>query len=120
MILKTVIDSRGNETKQIVITIQILLTTMISKTAVIYSNDSQESLRIIELFKTLSGEFKIYRLDEHFTQRAFEKEFGKEANLSTSCYWIKTYWKFERDIAVYEPERDAVCQLTNWFKVPEN
>ena len=49
---------------------------MISKTAVIYSNDSQESLRIIELLKHLGGEFKIYRLDEHFTQRAFERDIA--------------------------------------------
>ena len=52
---------------------------MIHKTAVIYSNDSQESLRVIELLKHLGGKFKIYRLNEHFSQRAFEEEFGKES-----------------------------------------
>ena len=47
--------------------------------AVIYSNGSQECERMTQLLKSLGGEFLEYRLNEHFTQRAFEAEFGKEA-----------------------------------------
>jgi glutaredoxin len=47
--------------------------------AIIYSNGSQECERMTQLLKSLGGEFLEYRLNEHFTQRAFEAEFGKEA-----------------------------------------
>lgn len=48
-------------------------------TAVIYSNGSQECERITQLLKSLGGEFLEYRLNHHFTQRAFEQEFGLDA-----------------------------------------
>lgn len=48
-------------------------------TAVIYSNGNQESERAASLLSSLDAEFLIYKLDNHFSQRAFEKEFGKEA-----------------------------------------
>lgn len=48
-------------------------------TAVIYSNGSQECERVSQLLQSLGGEFLEYRLDHHFTQRAFEQEFGPEA-----------------------------------------
>jgi glutaredoxin len=47
--------------------------------AVIYSNGSQECERITALLKSMGGEFHEYNLNEHFTQRAFEAEFGPEA-----------------------------------------
>ena len=47
--------------------------------AIIYSNGSQECERMTQLLKSLGGEFLEYRLNEHFTQRAFEAEFGEEA-----------------------------------------
>lgn len=47
--------------------------------AVIYSNGSQECERIALLLKSLGGEFLEYKLNSHFTQRAFEAEFGPEA-----------------------------------------
>ncbi len=52
---------------------------MIDGAAVIYSNGSQECDRVASLLKSLGGEFLEYRLDQHFTQRAFEAEFGTEA-----------------------------------------
>ena len=48
-------------------------------TAVIYSNGSQECERIAQLLKSIGGEFLEYKLGQHFTQSAFEKEFGDEA-----------------------------------------
>lgn len=48
-------------------------------TIVVYSNGSQECERICMLLKSLDGEFLEYRLNNHFTQRAFENEFGTEA-----------------------------------------
>ena len=48
-------------------------------TAVIYSNGSQECERIAQLLKSIRGEFLEYKLDKHFTQKAFEQEFGDEA-----------------------------------------
>lgn len=53
---------------------------VIAKTAVIYSNGSQECERAAALLKSLGGEFLEYRLNQHFSQRAFEQEFGKEAD----------------------------------------
>jgi hypothetical protein len=47
--------------------------------AVIYSNGSQECERMASLLKSLGGEFLEYKLNSHFTQRAFEAEFGIEA-----------------------------------------
>ncbi len=52
---------------------------MIPKTAVIYSNGSLECERAAALLKSLGGEYLEYRLNQHFTQRAFETEFGPEA-----------------------------------------
>lgn len=52
---------------------------MIPLTAVIYTNGSLECERAAQLLKSLGGEFLEYRLDKHFTQRAFEQEFGPEA-----------------------------------------
>ena len=46
-------------------------------TAIIYSNGSQECERMTQLLKSLGGEFLEYKLNEHFTQRAFEAEFGE-------------------------------------------
>jgi hypothetical protein len=47
--------------------------------AVIYSNDSQECERMASLLKSLGGEFLEYKLNNHFTQKSFESEFGLEA-----------------------------------------
>ena len=47
--------------------------------AIIYTNGSQECERLSQLLKSLGGEFLEYKLNEHFTQRAFEQEFGEEA-----------------------------------------
>ena len=47
--------------------------------ATIYSNGSQESERVVSLVKSLHAEFTVYKLNNHFTQRAFEDEFGKDA-----------------------------------------
>lgn len=49
-------------------------------TVVIYSNGSQECERMASLLRTLGGEFLEYKLGQHFTQRGFEAEFGKEAS----------------------------------------
>ena len=48
-------------------------------TAVIYSNGSQECERMAMLLRSLGGEFLEYKLDVHFTQKSFEREFGPEA-----------------------------------------
>ena len=48
-------------------------------TAVIYSNGSQECERVASLLRSLGGEFLEYKLNKHFTQKAFETEFGSEA-----------------------------------------
>ena len=50
-----------------------------NQTAVIYSNNGQECERLSSLLKSLGGEFLEYKLGQHFTQRAFETEFGKSA-----------------------------------------
>ena len=51
----------------------------VTETVVIYSNDSQECERLSMLLRSLGGEFLEYKLGQHFTQRAFETEFGPEA-----------------------------------------
>jgi len=50
-----------------------------TETVVIYSNRGQECERMAMLLKSLGGEFLEYKLGEHFTQKGFEKEFGKGA-----------------------------------------
>ena len=50
-----------------------------TNTAVIYTNGSQECERVASLLKSLGGEFLEYRLNNHFSQRAFEQEFGPDA-----------------------------------------
>ena len=49
------------------------------KTTTIYSNGNQECARMASLLQSLEGEFLEYKLNEHFTQRAFEQEFGPES-----------------------------------------
>lgn len=47
--------------------------------AVVYTNGNQECERITSLLKNLQIEILEYQLNNHFTQRAFESEFGKDA-----------------------------------------
>lgn len=47
--------------------------------AVLYSNGNQESERARTLLESLNAEILEYRLNNHFSQRAFESEFGEEA-----------------------------------------
>ena len=49
------------------------------KQAVIYTNGSQECERMTSLLKQLDVEILEYKLNKHFSQRAFESEFGSEA-----------------------------------------
>ena len=51
----------------------------VTNTAVIYSNGSQECERMSMLLKSIGGEFHEYFVDKHFSQKAFEQEFGPEA-----------------------------------------
>lgn len=48
-------------------------------TAIIYTNGSQECERMASLLKSLGGEFLEYKLGQHFTQKAFDSEFGEGA-----------------------------------------
>ena len=50
-----------------------------TKQAVIYSNGSQECERMTSLLKQLDVEILEYKLNKHFSQSAFESEFGTEA-----------------------------------------
>ena len=50
-----------------------------NETVVISSNGGQECERLSSLLKSLGGEFLEYKLGQHFTQRAFDTEFGKGA-----------------------------------------
>ncbi len=52
---------------------------MIDNTCVVYTNGSQECERVINLVKHLGADYHEYVLNMHFTQRAFEAEFGKDA-----------------------------------------
>jgi len=52
---------------------------MSKDTCVIYSNGNQECERLSSLLKSLGGEFLEYKLGQHFTQRAFDTEFGEGA-----------------------------------------
>ena len=54
--------------------------TKIDRSAVVYTNGSQECDRITSLIRSLGGDFLEYRLDEHFSQKAFEREFGPDAD----------------------------------------
>ena len=47
--------------------------------AVLYSNGNQESERARTLLESLNAKILEYRLNNHFSQRAFESEFGEEA-----------------------------------------
>ena len=47
--------------------------------AVIYSNKNQECERAKTLLEKLNIQIQEYTLNQHFTQRGFEEEFGKEA-----------------------------------------
>jgi len=49
------------------------------KTAVIYSNKSQECERMALLLKALGGDFHEYILGVNFTDKQFRMEFGSEA-----------------------------------------
>ncbi len=53
----------------------------VTKTAVIYSDGSQECERIAQLLKALPdiSEFHLYKVGEDFEQYQFEMEFGGDA-----------------------------------------
>ena len=46
---------------------------------VLYSNGNQECERARTLLETLNIQIQEYRLGNHFTERSFVSEFGKEA-----------------------------------------
>ena len=50
-----------------------------SKQAVIYTNGNQECEIMTSLLNQLDVEILEYKLNKHFSQRAFESEFGSEA-----------------------------------------
>ena len=50
-----------------------------TKQAVIYTNGSQECERMTSLLNQLDVDILEYKLNKHFSQRAFESEFGSEA-----------------------------------------
>jgi glutaredoxin len=60
-----------------------------SKTAVIYSNGSQECQRMASLLKNLGGEFLEYKLGKHFSEEAFKGEFGSEATYPQVAFGSK-------------------------------
>ena len=60
-----------------------------TKTAVIYSNGSQECERMSALLEALGGEFHEYILGKHFTIKAFHDEFGEEATFPQVAYGNK-------------------------------
>ena len=47
--------------------------------AVIYSNGNQECERAKIILEKLNFQIKIYKLNQHFSQKGFDKEFGEEA-----------------------------------------
>ena len=47
--------------------------------SIVYSDGSQECERVCSLLRHIEFDFREYRLNQHFTQRAFEQEFGEEA-----------------------------------------
>ena len=61
----------------------------VTKTAVIYSNGSQECERIGMLLKALGGEFHEYLLGVDFSDRQFRAEFGSEATYPQVAYGSK-------------------------------
>ena len=47
--------------------------------AVIYSNGNQECERAKTLLEKLNFQISVYKLDQHFSQKGFDAEFGEEA-----------------------------------------
>ena len=47
--------------------------------AVVYTNGNQECERITSLLKSLDAQIVEYKVNQHFTQRGFEAEFGENA-----------------------------------------
>ena len=47
--------------------------------AVVYTNGNQECERITSLLKSLDAQILEYKVNQHFTQRGFEAEFGENA-----------------------------------------
>ena len=47
--------------------------------AVIYSNGNQECERAKTLLEKLNFQISVYKLNQHFSQKGFDAEFGKEA-----------------------------------------
>ena len=52
---------------------------MIDNTCVVYTNGSQECERVCALLEHMGSKYHEYQLNKHFTQRAFEAEFGEGA-----------------------------------------
>lgn len=48
-------------------------------TAVIYSNGNQECERAKIILEKLKFDIQVYKLNQHFSQKGFDKEFGPEA-----------------------------------------
>lgn len=60
-----------------------------TKTAVIYSNGSQECNRMADLLRSLEGEFHEYFVGVHFSDKQFRMEFGEEATYPQISYGEK-------------------------------
>lgn len=64
---------------------------VVSKTAVIYSNGSQECERMASLLENLDGveEFHRYELGKHFEDYQFRNEFGEDATYPQCAIGMK-------------------------------
>ena len=47
--------------------------------AVIYSNGNQECERAKIILEKLNFQIQVYKLNQHFSQKGFDREFGEEA-----------------------------------------
>ena len=64
---------------------------VVSKTAVIYSNGSQECERMASLLENIDGveEFHRYELGKHFEDHQFRNEVGEEATYPQCAIGMK-------------------------------
>ena len=79
----SIIHKDGTETAYVWCdeTKKMVINTNMKETAVIYSNGNQECERMAMLLRSLPqiSEFLEYRVDKHYSEKAFYAEFGEEA-----------------------------------------
>ena len=90
---------------------------MIDNKCVVYTNGSQECERVCALLEHVVSKYHEYQLNKHFTQRAFEAEFGEGAEYPQVAIGAKHIGSLKEAFTIWMRK---VCFCKLYHKLQKN